>query len=125
MGWIAFIEFVLILILVAVVIVMTLYIRNHLQPLLFKADVLSYLKRSLEELYLKVHEVKEISLYYNEPKVRRLLQHSEKVLEDIEYFNSIIELNDHDSLSEEEFERLIEQDYGKEEKEKHIFYAGP
>ena len=83
--------FVCLLLLLSIVLNVLLcwYIRKMLSNLLFVSDNIGDLLQELDEFSIHLQNVHEMEMYYGEPTLQRLIEHSKKMVEEIEGYKQI------------------------------------
>ncbi len=84
------------------------YIRKMLNELLFVSDNIGDLLQELDEFSIHLQNVHQMEIYYGEPTLQRLIEHSKKVVEEIESYKQIygltLEVIENEERDEEELE---------------------
>ena len=87
-------------------VLMVWYITNILKKLLFVSENIGELLNIIEEYSTHLNNVHEMEMFYGEPVLQSLIQHSKFVTEYTKKYRDIYELTEDDSPQdgEEEFE---------------------
>ncbi len=84
------------------------YIRKMLNELLFVSNNIGDLLQELDEFSIHLQNVHQMEIYYGEPTLQRLIEHSKKVVEEIESYKQIygltLEVIENEERDEEELE---------------------